>query len=151
MFGQRQFFQFAVFLALWGFGSAASAFEVEVRDAWVRKNLPGQLSAATFVSIRVDQSARLLVAQSPVAQSVEFHRIEAVPGGANRLVPVPVVPLREGRNHLGDRGYLIMLMNLKEGDLKAGQNVPIQLKIQSEQGEVKTLNTQARVRGLTDR
>lgn len=130
----------------------AWAFEVEISDAWVRKNLPGETSAATFASIWVDQPARLLAAQSPVAQSVEFHRLDPAATGRMSLRPIASVPLKGGRtNNLGKQGYHLMLMNLKDGDLKAGQSIPIQLKIQSDEGEVKTLNTQARVRGLTDR
>lgn len=136
---------------LWMSGSAWG-FEVEIRDAWVRKNLPGQSSAATFASIRVDEPSRLIAAQSSVAGLVEFHRLDPSASGRVSLRAIPFIPLESGRtNNLSKQGYHIMLINLKEGGLQAGDSVPIQLKIQSDAGELKTINTVARVRGLTDR
>lgn len=136
---------------LWMSGSAWG-FEVEIRDAWVRKNLPGQNSAATFASIRVDEPSRLIAAQSNSSGLVEFHRLDPSATGRVSLRAVPYIPLEPGRtNNLSKQGYHIMLINLKDGGLQAGESVSIQLKIQSDAGELKTINTVARVRGLTDR
>lgn len=131
-------------------GVSAQASDYRVTDAWVRKNLPGQSEAAAFMSVHVAQDAFVVAAGSPVSEFVELRQVRPLPNGRVESVLVGQIPLQAGQlNQLRASGYHLLFRNLKTSSLAAGQQIPIQLKIRTETGQVFDLQAQAIVRGLS--
>lgn len=131
-------------------GMAASAAEPEITNAWVRKNLPGQSEAAAFMSIRVAESSSIVAAHSSGSEFVELRQVRPLSSGRVESVVVGQIPLSAGSvNQLRANGYHLLLRNLKSSSLQSGQQIPIQLKIRTEAGQLLDLQAQAAVRGLS--
>ncbi|MBC7600777.1 MAG: copper chaperone PCu(A)C, partial [Polaromonas sp.] len=64
----------AVLLAL--SGAAVQAQNVEVKDAWVRTAVPGQLGTGAFMKIPSKTDTQLVGVSSPVAGVAEVHEMK---------------------------------------------------------------------------
>lgn len=75
------------------------------------------------------QADSLVSASSDAAQTVELHEVQH-DGGVMRMRPVSAIPVpAKGQTVLKPGGYHIMLLGLKQ-DLKAGEKVPVTLKLE---------------------
>ena len=55
---------------------AASAQSVEVKDAWARATVKGQMATGAFMTLTAKDGAKLVSATSPVAGVVEVHEMK---------------------------------------------------------------------------
>lgn len=115
--------------------AAAPVFagEITVEDAYARASRPGAPTGAMFMTIRnsSDTTDRLLAAQSPVAQLVEFHT-HIDDNGIMRMRPVEdgfEIPA-DGEHMLMRGGDHVMLMGLTQ-PLEDGKTVPLTLVFQN--------------------
>jgi len=115
--------------------AAAAAAIVRVDGAWIRQTVPGQTGTGGFMTLTAERGVTLVGFSSPVAEINELHEMK-MDGNVMRMnalgaLPLPAgqaVALRPGGNHL-------MLMNLKQ-PLKAGDQVPLTLKLKLEDGKL---------------
>ena len=115
--------------------SAALAQQaVEVKDAWVRTSVQGQMATGAFMKITARENTRLVSVSSPVAGVAEVHemkmdgdimKMRAVVGGLD-LPAGKAVALTPG-------GYHVMLMDLKAA-LPKDSTVPLTLVFKDARG-----------------
>lgn len=119
-------FVFATFVL----ASSTAAAQVQVKDAWARPALQGQTATGAFMSLTSSEGARLVGASSPVAGVVELHEM-VMEGSVMRMRAIAGLDLPAGRAvELKPGGFHVMLMDLKR-PLKAGERVPVELRIET--------------------
>jgi copper(I)-binding protein len=114
--------------------SSLYAQTVDVKDAWVRTAVKGQMATGAFMTITAKEASKLVSASSPVAGVVEVHEMKmdgnvmtmrAVQGGLE-LPAGKAVALKPG-------GYHLMLMDLKAA-LPKDSTVPLTLVFRDAKG-----------------
>ena len=112
----------------------AFAQTVDVKDAWVRTTVQGQMATGAFMKLTAKDGAKLVGASSPAAGVVEVHemkmegdvmKMRAVQGGLD-LPAGKTVELKPG-------GYHVMLMDLKAA-LPKDSTVPMTLVFKDTKG-----------------
>jgi copper(I)-binding protein len=127
--------------------SPAWAASVKVESAWIREPAPGQTVVGGFMDLTSDQDASLIQASSPVAGLVELHEMK-MQGDVMQMRPVTKIDLPKNKTiKLQPGGLHLMLEKLKK-PIKAGDKVPLTLKIKSG-GKVETVKLAAEVRFMT--
>lgn len=115
---------------------AAPAFaqSINVKDAWARASVPGQMGTGAFMKITAKEGSRLVGASSPVAGVTEVHemkmdgnvmKMRAVEGGLE-LPAGKTVELKPG-------GFHVMLMDLKAA-LPKDSTIPLTLVFKDAKG-----------------
>lgn len=128
--------------------SCAALAQVDVRDAWARPAVPGQMGTGAFMTLTSKDGARLIGAASPVAGVVEIHEM-ALDNNVMRMRAVGVLELPAGRAvELKPGGHHVMLMDLKR-PLKVGDKVPLELQLELRDGRRITQPVEAAVRVST--
>ena len=127
---------------------SAAAQTVQIKDAWVRTAVPGQMATGAFMKITARENTKLVSATSPVAGVAQVHemkmegdvmKMRAVVGGLD-LPAGKTVELKPGGLH-------VMLMGLKS-QVKAGDKVPLTLVFEGKDKKRETVLVQAEVRQL---
>ena len=137
--------RFAVVLALVAVPAWA---QVSVSAPWVRGTVEGQKATGAFMQLKSTDGAALIAAESPVAGVVEIHEMR-MDGNVMRMRAIPKLDLPAGQTvELKPGGYHVMLMDLRQ-PLKAGESVPIRLKLQGRDGKPQQVDVRAEVRDLT--
>jgi copper(I)-binding protein len=128
---------------------ATTAFaQVTVTDPWARATVPQQKASGAFMQLRSPVAARLVAVNSPVAASVELHKME-MSGQMMKMRQVDSIELPAGQAvKLASGGYHVMLMGLNR-QLKEGDTVPLTLVIETAKGKRETVAVSAPVRPLT--
>lgn len=122
------------------------AANLKVDDAWARATVPGQSVGGAFMKLTSDADAQLVGASSPAAGLVQVHMMK-MQDGVMIMREMNSLPLPKGKTVvLEPGGYHIMLMELKQ-PLKAGESVPITLKLQSGK-QVQNVEVNAEVRSI---
>ena len=142
-------FRFGGLLAALLLSTSVFAGDIQVEKAWARATAPGQDAAGVDLTITSKQAATLVGASSPVCKTIELHSMTmAHDRGMMKMGEVPAIELPAGKRvNLRDGGYHLMLNGLK-APLKAGDSVPLTLKIKVSKRMVK-IETKAEVRPLT--
>ena len=105
----------ALTLATAALGALAADGAVDVKNAWARATVKGQMATGAFMTLTSKTGTRLVGASSPVAGITEVHEMKmendvmkmAEVKGGLELPAGKAVELRPG-------GYHIMLMDLKQ-------------------------------------
>jgi copper(I)-binding protein len=140
----------AAAIAAWcALGAApVAAQSVEVKGAWIRGTVPGQVGTGAFMEITSKRAARLVAAASPAAAVVEIHNMKTE-GGVMRMFAVDGLDLPAGRTvKLAPGGYHVMMQNLRQ-PLKAGDRVPLKLTFEMADKTRETLDLTVEVRAVT--
>lgn len=115
---------FVMFLLL--MASASVRAEVTIDNPWVRATVPQQKFTGAFMQITSSTPARLVAAQSPVAEHLEIHEMK-MESGVMKMREVPGLSILPGKVvQLSPGGYHVMFMGLKH-QVKDGDMVPIKL------------------------
>ncbi len=110
------------------------AQSINVKDAWARASVPGQMGTGAFMKITAKEGSRLVGASSPVAGVTEVHemkmdgnvmKMRAVEGGLE-LPAGKTVELKPG-------GFHVMLMDLKAA-LPKDSTIPLTLVFKDAKG-----------------
>jgi copper(I)-binding protein len=129
-------------------GASAALAQVDVRDAWARPAVPGQMGTGAFMTLTSKDGARLIGAASPVAGVVEIHEM-ALENNVMRMRAMSTLELPPGRAvQLKPGGHHVMLMDLKR-PLKVGDKVPLELQLELRDGRRITQPVEAEVRVAT--
>jgi copper(I)-binding protein len=122
--------------------------QISVAGAWVRGTVPGQTSSGAFMELKSAGDAVLVGADSPVAGTAEIHQMK-MDGNVMRMRAVLRIELPAGKTvELKPGGYHVMLTQLKR-PLKAGETVPIRLRVESRGKAASTVEVVAEVRDPT--
>ena len=106
---------------------------VEVKDAWVRSTVPGQMGTGAFMKITAKDGTQLVGVSSPVAGVGEVHEMK-MEGDVMKMRAVPQLDLPSGKAvELKPGGYHVMLMDLKQPLLK-DTKVPLTLTFKDAKG-----------------
>lgn len=126
---------------------AQSPSRLKVEDAWVRGTVAQQKATGAFMRLTAERELRLLSARSPVAGVVEIHEM-ALNDGIMRMRAVPGLALPAGKTvELKPGGYHVMLLDLK-APVSAGQQVPLTLLLEGQDGRREQVELQLPVRAL---
>jgi len=115
-----------------GFAQSPSV-NVDVKDAWVRSTVPGQMGTGAFMKITAKEGAKLVGVSSPVAGVGEVHEMK-MEGDVMKMRAMPSLDLPAGKAvELKPGGYHVMLMDLKQALLKDSK-VPLTLRFKDAKG-----------------
>ena len=121
--------------------------QVVVSEPWVRATVTQQTGTGAFMTLTSEKNATLVAAESNVAEHVEVHEM-AMENNVMKMRQVSGLLLPAGQSvELKPGGYHIMFINLHQ-QLKEGQQVPITLVFESEDGQRSTLEVLAPVKPL---
>ncbi len=126
-------------------GFAAEA--VTVGHAWARATAPGQKAAGAYMELVSTVDAALIGVETAVAARAELH-LMSMDGGVMRMRAVEKIDLPARKTvKLAPGGLHVMLIDLKQ-PLKAGDKVPLALKVRGADAAVSTIKIEVEVRPL---
>lgn len=135
----------ALFLTL---VAAAAQAQVSVTAPWVRATVPAQKSTGAFMHVQSAAAARLVGVSSPVAATVELHKME-MQGTMMKMGPVDGINLPAGKVvNLASGGYHIMLTGLKR-QLKEGEAVELTLLVQGKDRKRESVTVKVPVKPMS--
>ncbi|CAN5904565.1 copper chaperone PCu(A)C [soil metagenome] len=131
--------------------SASIAFtahaQVTVNDAWVRATVSQQTVTGAFMQLNSAQDVRLIEVRSPVAATVEMHKMEMV-DNVMKMRALTELDLPAGKTvELKPGGYHLMLIDLK-AQVKEGELIPITLVIEGKDKKRQTIALKAMAKPL---
>jgi copper(I)-binding protein len=130
--------------------STAAMAQVSASDAWVRATVPVQKTAGAFMSLQSVKAVRVVGASSPVAGTVELHKMEMA-GQTMKMQAVDAISLPAGEKvELAKSGYHFMFMGLTR-QLKEGDTVPVTLMLEdgAKKRDTVTVNVPVKPIGYT--
>jgi len=132
--------RFFNFLALAGLLVACNAkADVEITNAWVRANAPGQSVGAAYLTLKSSQYSTFVFAETPAAGSVEIHSM-SMDNGVMKMRMLEELPLKAGKaEKLAPGGFHLMLLDLKK-PLKAGEKVTLILYFKNKTNKISHQN-----------
>lgn len=143
-----QSFRIGVLAAMLAFSAGIFAGELQVEGAWARATLPGQDAGMADMTLTAAQDAVLTGASSPACNSIELHTMTHE-GGMMKMREVKEIALPAGKRvNLGKSGYHLMLIGLK-APLKAGDSVPLTLKVKLADSRTVEMAASAETKPLT--
>ncbi len=124
--------------------TAPALAQVSVTGAWARPTVPGQMGTGAFMTLTAKDGARVVGAESPVAGVVEIHEMK-MEGNVMKMRAIDALELPAGRAvELKPGGYHVMLLDLKQA-LKAGEKIPLSLRIETHDRRLVTLPVEVEV------
>ena len=149
---------FSAFLAFLAFSALAvnASAQTTVTTPWIRATVPQQTASGAFMHVRSADAARLVAASSPLAASVQLHKMTmdvatnaATSGQRMTMREVDAIDLPAGVTvNLASGGHHLMLSRLKR-QLKEGDIVPLSLVIERDKGRRETIAVNVPVKPLT--
>ncbi|TCV83004.1 hypothetical protein EDC63_11739 [Sulfurirhabdus autotrophica] len=128
-----------------GSNALAKSDNLTVSKAWVRATVPGQEVSGAFMDLTSKTNARLIKAESPVAEIVEIHSM-SMQNGVMNMREIKELDLPAGKTiQLAPGGFHIMLINLSK-QLKAGDSIPIKLTIKEAGNTDSVISIDAKVK-----
>jgi copper(I)-binding protein len=125
-------------------GGSSFAQTIEVKDAWVRASVQGQMATGAFMKLKSKNGAQLVSVSTPVAGIAEVHEMK-MEGDVMKMRAVPELELPVGKTvELKPGGYHVMLMDLK-ATLKKDSSVPLTLVFKDKAGQESRLQLQVPV------
>ena len=124
---------------------AQRSAEVEVKSAWARPTVAGQMGTGAFMQLRSKDGARVVGASSEIAGVVEIHEM-AMDGSVMRMRPIRVLDLPPGSNvELKPGGHHMMLMDLRR-PLATGEKIKVELRLETRDKKLITQPIEIEVR-----
>jgi periplasmic copper chaperone A len=106
---------------------------IDIKDAWVRSTVPGQMGTGAFMKITAKAGTQLVGVSSPVAGVGEVHEMK-MDGDVMKMRAMPALDLPAGKTvELKPGGFHIMLMDLKQA-LPKDSKVPLTLTFKDAKG-----------------
>ena len=106
---------------------------IDVKNAWVRSTVPGQMGTGAFMNITAREGSRLIGVSSPVAGISEVHEMK-MENDVMKMRQVSGIDLPAGvAVELSPGRYHIMLMDLKQPVLP-NSVVPLTLRFKDAKG-----------------
>ena len=119
--------------------------EVDVKSAWARPTVAGQMGTGAFMQLTSRDGARIVGASSDVAGVVEIHEM-TMDGGVMRMRPLRSLDLPAGSTvELKPGGNHVMLMDLKR-PLATGEKIKVELRLETRDKKLVTQPVEVEVR-----
>jgi len=145
----NKLYRFGGLLAALLLSTGVYAGDIMVEGAWSRATAPGQDAAMVDMAITSKQAATLVGVSSAACKSAELHSMTH-DNGMMKMRQVKEIELPAGKRvSLGESGYHLMLIGLKS-PLKAGETVPLTLKIRTANKRVAEIVVRAEVKPLAE-
>jgi len=123
----------------------AQRADVDVKAAWARPTVAGQMGTGAFMQLTSHDGARLLGASSDVAGVVEIHEM-AMEGNVMRMRQIRMLDLPAGGTvELKPGGHHMMLMDLQR-PLAAGEKIKVNLQLETRDKKLVTQPIEVEVR-----
>jgi periplasmic copper chaperone A len=107
---------------------------VDIKDAWVRASVQGQMATGAFMKLTAKEGVQLISVTSPVAGIAEVHEMK-MEGDVMKMRAVSALSLPAGKMvELKPGSYHVMLMDLKTA-LKKDSTVPMTLLFKDAAGQ----------------
>ncbi len=138
----------AVALAATTFSALAADSAVEVKNAWARATVKGQMATGAFMTLTAKEGATLVGVASPVAGVTQVHEMK-MEGDVMKMAEVKgglVLPAGKAVE-LKPGGYHLMLMDLK-APLVKDSAVPVTLTFKDSKGIESKLELKLPVAGM---
>ena len=127
--------------------SAPTLAAVTVTEPWVRATASYQKSSVAFMQITSSDDARLVKADSPVANAVEIHEM-VMKNNVMKMQAVPAIDLPAGKAiELKPGGFMVMLTGLKQ-QLREGDTIPISIVVEGKNKKRETIKVNAQAMTL---
>lgn len=124
---------------------AQRSANIDVKSAWARSTVAGQMGTGAFMYLTSKGGARLLSATSDVAGVVEVHEM-AMEGNVMRMRPLRSLDLPPGSTvELKPGGHHMMLMDLKR-PLATGEKIKVELRLETRDKKLVTQPIEIEVR-----
>jgi copper(I)-binding protein len=124
---------------------AQRSADIEVKSAWARPTVAGQMGTGAFMHLTSREGARLLGASSDVAGVVEIHEM-AMEGNVMRMRAIRSLDLPPGGTvELKPGGHHIMLMDLKR-PLATGEKIKVELRLETRDKKLVTQPVEIEIR-----
>ena len=124
---------------------AQRSADVDVKSAWARPTVAGQMGTGAFMNLTSKEGARLLSASSDVAGVVEIHEM-AMEGNVMRMRPIRNLDLPPGSTvELKPGGHHMMLMDLKR-PLATGEKIKVELRLETRDKKLVTQPIEVEIR-----
>ena len=124
---------------------AQRSADIDVKSAWARPTVAGQMGTGAFMRLTSRDGARLLGASSDVAGVVEIHEM-AMDGNVMRMRPIRSLDLPPGSTvELRPGGHHMMLMDLKR-PLATGEKIKVELRLETRDKKLVTQPVEIEVR-----
>lgn len=115
--------------------ASASTSKVQISDAWVRANAPGQSVGAAYMTFNTPQDLSLVYAETARAGSVEIHSM-SMDNGVMKMRMLEELTLKANETtKLAPGGFHFMLFDLPE-PLKAGEEAEFRLCFKDKKGDI---------------
>ncbi len=125
--------------------NAQRGADVDVKSAWARPTVAGQMGTGAFMHLTSKDGARLLSASSEVAGVVEIHEM-AMDGNVMRMRPIRTLDLPPGSTvELKPGGHHMMLMDLKR-PLATGEKIKVELRLETRDKKLVTQPIEIEIR-----
>ena len=124
---------------------AQRSADIDVKSAWARPTVAGQMGTGAFMNLTSRDGARLLGASSDVAGVVEIHEM-AMEGNVMRMRPIRSLDLPAGGTvELKPGGHHMMLMDLKR-PLATGEKIKVELRLETRDKKLVTQPVEIEIR-----
>jgi len=124
---------------------AQHSADIDVKSAWARPTVAGQMGTGAFMHLTSKDGARLLSASSDVAGVVEIHEM-AMEGNVMRMRPIRNLDLPPGSTvELKPGGHHMMLMDLKR-PLATGEKIKVELRLETRDKKLVTQPIEIEIR-----
>jgi len=124
---------------------AQRSADIDVKSAWARPTVAGQMGTGAFMHLTSKEGARLLGASSDVAGVVEIHEM-AMQGNVMQMRAIRSLDLPPGSTiELKPGGHHMMLMDLKR-PLATGEKIKVELRLETRDGKLVTQPVEVEVR-----
>ena len=125
--------------------NAQRSADVEVKSAWARPTVAGQMGTGVFMKLTSKDGARIVGASSEAAGVVEIHEM-AMEGNVMRMRPIRSLDLPPASTvELKPGGHHMMLMDLKR-PLAAGGKIKVDLRLETRDKKLVTQPIEIEVR-----
>lgn len=126
-----------------------AAEPVSISRAWARATAPGQNAGAAYLELKSAQDLTLTGVESPMAESVEIHRM-SMNDGVMEMRMLETLALPAGQTvKLEPGGFHLMLFDLKN-PLKVGGRVPMTLSFKDKSGKTMSMKIELPIKRSAD-
>jgi len=124
---------------------AQRSADIDVKSAWARPTVAGQMGTGAFMHLTSKEGARLLGASSDVAGVVEIHEM-AMQGNVMQMRAIRSLDLPPGSTiELKPGVHDMMLMDLKR-PLATGEKIKVELRLETRDKKLVTQPVEVEVR-----
>lgn len=129
---------FILIFMLFASACAKAESDITISNAWARATAPGQQVAAAYMSLKSEQGATLIKAESNLAGTIELHSM-TMENDVMKMRMLNELQIPAGKTvNLEPGGYHLMLFDLKQ-PLNAGQTAEFKLHFRTKAGSTQSM------------